>query len=172
MGTSTPLHVVNFEELVAIVAHLSSFIYLLGFFGIDYVQNFISGNDDFVEKHKGINLRDNEDGDIAAVVCNGTVASYSLESSLGDCKRTVSVRRRALEIMTGRSLDGLPLEGFDYQSILGQCCEVPVGYVQIPVGVAGPLLVNGAGPLLVNGLGQPQKGIWWPAPTEVARPFL
>ncbi|XP_057862727.1 3-hydroxy-3-methylglutaryl-coenzyme A reductase 1-like [Cryptomeria japonica] len=169
MVTSTPLHVVNFGELVAIVAHLASFIYLLGFFGIDYVQNFINGNDDFVEKVdlsippttcgiqgreeivvkkpevqlKGNTLGENEDGDIAAAVCNGTVASYSLESSLGDCKRAASVRRRALEIMTGRSLDGLPLEGFDYQSILGQCCEMPVGYVQIPVGVAGPLLVNG-----------------------------
>ncbi|GLJ22301.1 hypothetical protein SUGI_0419540 [Cryptomeria japonica] len=168
MGTSTPLHVVNFEDIVAIVAHLSSFIYLLGFFGIDYVQNFISGNDDFVEEAdinippatcgiedkeeiivkkpevqlKGINLGDNDDADIAAAVCNGTVASYSLESSLGDCKRAAYVRRSALEIMTGRSLDGLPLEGFDYQSILGQCCEMPVGYVQIPVGVAGPLLVN------------------------------
>jgi hydroxymethylglutaryl-CoA reductase (NADPH) len=169
MGSSTPLHVVNSGELVAIVAHLASFIYLLGFFGIDYVQNIISGNDDFVEKLdlkispsscgiaaqeeivvkkpdvqlKGIALGDNEDGDIAAAVCNGSVASYSLESSLGDCRRAASVRRNALELMTGRSLDGLPLEGFDYQSILGQCCEMPVGYVQIPVGVAGPLLVNG-----------------------------
>ncbi|GLJ22305.1 hypothetical protein SUGI_0419600 [Cryptomeria japonica] len=50
MRTSTPLHVVNFGELVAIVANLASFIYLLGFFGIDYVQKFITGNDDFVEK--------------------------------------------------------------------------------------------------------------------------
>ncbi|GLJ24886.1 hypothetical protein SUGI_0476000 [Cryptomeria japonica] len=173
--TSTPLHVVSFGELVAIVAQLSSFIYLLGFFGIDYVQNFISkGNDgswddftmeaDFntppttcemaakeevaVKKPevqlKGIALGDNEDGDIAVAVCNGTVASYSLESSLGDCKRAASVRRTALELMTGRSLDGLPLEGFNYESILGQCCEMPVGYVQVPVGVAGPLLLNGS----------------------------
>ncbi|XP_057862641.2 3-hydroxy-3-methylglutaryl-coenzyme A reductase 1 [Cryptomeria japonica] len=171
--TSTPLHVVSFGELVAIVAQLASFIYLLGFFGIDYVQNFINKNndgswDEFAEEDlnapttacgipakeetivkkpeiqlKGLSLGDNEDADIAAAVCNGTVASYSLESSLGDCKRAASVRRSALELMTGRSLDGLPLEGFDYQSILGQCCEMPIGYVQIPVGVAGPLLVNG-----------------------------
>jgi len=45
---------------------------------------------------------------------------------------------------TGRSLAGLPLEDFDYDAILGQCCEMPVGYVQLPVGVAGPLLLDGA----------------------------
>ncbi|KAK9269904.1 hypothetical protein L1049_025477 [Liquidambar formosana] len=45
--------------------------------------------------------------------------------------------------MTGRSLQGLPLDDFDYDSILGQCCEMPVGYVQIPVGIAGPLLLDG-----------------------------
>eukprot|EP01018_Ginkgo_biloba_P032263 Gb_06387 [translate_table: standard] len=45
--------------------------------------------------------------------------------------------------MTNKCLDGLPLEGFDYDSILGQCCEMPVGFVQILMGVAGPLLLNG-----------------------------
>ncbi|GLJ54541.1 hypothetical protein SUGI_1171380 [Cryptomeria japonica] len=125
---STP-HAVNFGELVANVAQLSSSIYLLGFFGIDYVQNFISkGNDgswddfnmeadfntppttcEMAAKEeivfrkpevqlKGIALGDNEDANIAAAVCNGTVASYSLESSLGDCKRAASVRRTALKI--------------------------------------------------------------------------
>lgn len=46
-------------------------------------------------------------------------------------------------VAAGKSLEGLPLEGFDYESILGQCCEMPVGYVQIPVGIAGPLLLDG-----------------------------
>ncbi|KAL2483608.1 hydroxy methylglutaryl CoA reductase 1 [Forsythia ovata] len=49
----------------------------------------------------------------------------------------------ALQRLTGRSLQGLPLEGFDYESILEQCCEMPVGYVQISVGIAGPLLLKG-----------------------------
>ncbi|CAL9075263.1 unnamed protein product [Musa textilis] len=40
-------------------------------------------------------------------------------------------------------MEGLPLDGFDYASILGQCCELPVGYVQLPVGIAGPLLLDG-----------------------------
>eukprot|EP01018_Ginkgo_biloba_P026575 Gb_31359 [translate_table: standard] len=173
MATSTPLHVVSLAELVAIVAQLASFVYLVGFFGIDYVQNAMVGvaNDEFegreelksidqvvpfpcsereretkqvqVQLIKGVAVGENSDEDIAAAVCNGSVASYSLESSLADCSRAASVRRRALELMTGRCLDGLPLEGFDYDSILGQCCEMPVGVVQIPVGVAGPLLLNG-----------------------------
>ncbi|KAH0747135.1 hypothetical protein KY290_008833 [Solanum tuberosum] len=58
--------------------------------------------------------------------------------------RAVSIRKEALQRITGKSLEGLlPLEGFDYESILGQCCEMPVGYVQIPVGIAGPLLLDG-----------------------------
>jgi hydroxymethylglutaryl-CoA reductase (NADPH) len=204
MTTSTPLlHVMSLGEMLAIVAQLASFIYLIGFFGIDYVQNFITTSktiggegsaawdDDFdqvrQEEEKELMspppcvrsisnqelgvavvkpyqpparqvqhqlkgegailsplLGDNEDEDIAAAVSGGKVASYSLESALGgDCRRATWVRRRALEMTTGRCLDGLPLDGFDYGSILGQCCELPVGYVQIPVGVAGPLLLDG-----------------------------
>lgn len=78
-----------------------------------------------------------------AAVVDGTLPSYSLESRLGDCRRAATIRREAVERITGRSVEGLPLEGFDYESILGQCCEMPIGYVQIPVGVAGPLLLDG-----------------------------
>lgn len=78
-----------------------------------------------------------------AAVVDGTLPSYSLESRLGDCRRAATIRREAVERITGRSMEGLPLEGFDYESILGQCCEMPIGYVQIPVGVVGPLLLDG-----------------------------
>ncbi|XP_010025658.2 3-hydroxy-3-methylglutaryl-coenzyme A reductase 1 [Eucalyptus grandis] len=84
-----------------------------------------------------------EDEEVIASVVAGTTPSYSLESKLGDCRRAAAVRREALQRMTGKSLAGLPLEGFDYESILGQCCEMPVGYVQIPVGIAGPLELDG-----------------------------
>ncbi|KAL9403225.1 hypothetical protein Peur_000197 [Populus x canadensis] len=84
-----------------------------------------------------------DDEEVIKGVVSGTIPSYSLESKLGDCKRAAAIRREALQRMTGRSLEGLPLEGFDYESILGQCCEMPVGFVQIPVGIAGPLLLNG-----------------------------
>ncbi|KAF8029201.1 hypothetical protein BT93_E1769 [Corymbia citriodora subsp. variegata] len=84
-----------------------------------------------------------EDEEVIKSVVDGTTPSYSLESKLGDCKRAAAIRREAVQRMTGRSMEGLAFEGFDYESILGQCCEMPIGYVQVPVGVAGPLLLNG-----------------------------
>ncbi|KAL2522057.1 hydroxy methylglutaryl CoA reductase 1 [Forsythia ovata] len=174
--TSTPLHVLTLYELAAILSLIASFIYLLGFFGIDFVQSFISRsshdaweleNDDgqsfildedrnihcpvpslITSKPKSMDipvtplpLKDDEE--LVKSVVSGEIPSYSLESKLGDCFKAASIRREALQRLTGRSLQGLPLEGFDYESILGQCCEMPVGYVQIPVGIAGPLLLNG-----------------------------
>uniref|UniRef100_A0A6N2K4A5 3-hydroxy-3-methylglutaryl coenzyme A reductase n=1 Tax=Salix viminalis TaxID=40686 RepID=A0A6N2K4A5_SALVM len=176
---STPLHVVTFAEIAAIVSLMASFIYLLGFFGIDFVQSFITrpshdawdledtANPSYLinEDHRLVTcpppantppipklpnpepiitpLASVEDEEIVKSVTEGTLPSYSLESKLGDCKRAAVIRREALQRITGRSLEGLPVEGFDYDSVLGQCCEMPVGYVQIPVGIAGPLLLNG-----------------------------
>ncbi|CAA2957295.1 3-hydroxy-3-methylglutaryl-coenzyme A reductase 1-like [Olea europaea subsp. europaea] len=174
--TSTPLHVLTFYELAAISSFIASFIYLLGFFGIDFVQSFTSRssndaweleNDDeqifFRDEDRKIHcpvpslitnkpesmdisvtplpLKDDEE--LVKSVVSGGIPSYSLEYKLGDCFKAASIRREALQRLTGRSIEGLPLEGFDYDSILGQCCEMPVGYVQIPVGIAGPLLLNG-----------------------------
>ena len=182
---STPLHVVTLSEIVAIVTFVASFIYLLGFFGIGFVQSFtrpshddIWGADD--EEEEDIIIKEDtrsapcaaaidclplppkapkgapapiianpvllseEDEEIIKSVVAGTTPSYALESKLGDCHRAAAIRREALQRTTGKSLDGLPLDGFDYQSILGQCCEMPIGYVQIPVGIAGPMLLDGS----------------------------
>ncbi|KAL1190023.1 3-hydroxy-3-methylglutaryl-coenzyme A reductase 1 [Cardamine amara subsp. amara] len=171
---NTPLHVVTITELGAIIALIASFIYLLGFFGIDFVQSFISraspdawdltdstDADRNFDDHRLVTCSPppitklpnpepivteslpEEDEEIVKSVLDGVIPSYSLESRLGDCKRAASIRREALQRVTGRSMEGLPLDGFDYESILGQCCEMPVGYVQIPVGIAGPLLLDG-----------------------------
>ncbi|CAH8294885.1 unnamed protein product [Eruca vesicaria subsp. sativa] len=173
---NTPLHVITVTELSALLALIASFIYLLGFFGIDFVQSSradsndadTNNNNDY-EDHRLVTCPPSggrkfvvtdppppvvtaaksdpplpdEDEEIVKSVLNGVIPSYSLESRLGDCKRAAAIRREALERLTGRSVEGLPLDGFDYESILGQCCEMPVGYVQIPVGIAGPLLLDG-----------------------------
>ncbi|XP_077210129.1 3-hydroxy-3-methylglutaryl-coenzyme A reductase 1-like [Tasmannia lanceolata] len=160
--TSTPLHLLTFSELVAIISLLASFIYLLTFFGVSFISRS-SSSDPWDEEEDFIQQRPSptpptttsltpvlpkqepisgEDAEIVDMVVSGSIPSYSLESKLGDCKRAASIRREALQITTQRSLEGLPLEGFDYETILGQCCEMPVGYVQIPVGIAGPLLMD------------------------------
>ncbi|KAL4348821.1 hypothetical protein GQ457_17G004320 [Hibiscus cannabinus] len=184
--TSTPLHLFTSSEIVAIFALIASFIYLLRFFGIDFVKSLIlrpsadvwNSEDDEEENEallgkedarkvpcgqaldcsvpaapvisfqkvfdeKPVRVTTEEDEEIVKAVVAGTIPSYSLESKLGDCKRAAAIRRESLGRLTGKSLSGLPLDGFDYDSILGQCCEMPIGYVQIPVGIAGPLLLNG-----------------------------
>ncbi|KAG2323279.1 hypothetical protein Bca4012_058771 [Brassica carinata] len=160
ISTSTPLHVVNFSEILSLIGVIASCIYLIGFLGVDFVQSVFlrSSSDDNVWDVNEINrldcslpieppresdLTSEEDEEIVKSVIDGTISSYSLETRLGDCKRAAAIRREAVQRITGKSLTGLPLEGFDYNSILGQCCEMPVGYVQIPVGIAGPLLLDG-----------------------------
>nr|AGQ04159.1 hydroxymethylglutaryl-CoA reductase [Lavandula angustifolia] len=183
---STPLHVVTLSEISAIVTFVASFIYLLGFFGIGFVQSVIiprapveDDEDDIIDFDQLMVKEDTRstpcaaapklddlkiasprpvskkseivdtvklegaDEEIVKSVVEGKIPSYALESKLGDCLRAAAIRREALQRVTGKSLDGLPLEGFNYESILGQCCEMPVGYVQIPVGIAGPLLLDG-----------------------------
>ncbi|XP_031095372.1 3-hydroxy-3-methylglutaryl-coenzyme A reductase 1-like [Ipomoea triloba] len=192
---STPLHVVTLSELAALVLLVASAIYLLGFFGIGFVQSFIyRANQDVWEVEDGSHVEQyileedrrlgpcasvrpppvrknvpvvpqhpaegatalpekpaeifspaasGDDEEIIKSIVEGKIPSYALENKLGDCKRAAAIRREALQRITGKSLAGLPLEGFNYESILGQCCEMPVGYVQIPVGIAGPLLLDG-----------------------------
>ncbi|XP_020266754.1 3-hydroxy-3-methylglutaryl-coenzyme A reductase 3-like [Asparagus officinalis] len=91
----------------------------------------------------GISIIPVEDEEIIESVVMGTTPSYSLESKLGDYKRTAGVRREALRRITGRNLNDLPLDGFDYASILSQCWEMPVGFVALPVGIASPLVLDG-----------------------------
>ncbi|XP_031094881.1 3-hydroxy-3-methylglutaryl-coenzyme A reductase-like [Ipomoea triloba] len=150
---SKPLHVVSSSEMAALLALAISLFYLLGFFAHPLQEQENEEEEEEEEeklkkkvpdvKSDPIIILSEEDEEIVKGVVEGRVPSYSLESKLGDCKRAAAIRREALERITGKSLDGLPLENFDYESILGQCCEMPVGYVQIPVGIAGPLLLDG-----------------------------
>ncbi|KAL9261351.1 3-hydroxy-3-methylglutaryl-coenzyme A reductase 1-like protein [Drosera capensis] len=189
---STPLHVVTVSEIAAMVAFLASFVYLIGFFGVDFLHSFLPSRSDLwaddEDETTTINtnkinktivkpmvkqmneqreftvaktipplppvakqqkkLEDDvmsldDDEEVVKSVVSGAVPSYSLESKLGNCFRAAKIRREALQRVSGRSMEGLPLDGFDYESILGQCCEMPVGFVQIPVGIAGPLLLDG-----------------------------
>ncbi|KAH7421479.1 hypothetical protein KP509_13G059800 [Ceratopteris richardii] len=174
--TPTPLYVLSLSDMVALIGVIASLIYLLGFFGIDYVQNFIGkasdeqwdfdGADEKFEQScshakmrnassqlvtqlkenvdlNNKTLKESSNEEIALAVSRGTVASHTLEANLGDASRAALVRKRSVELLTGRSLDGLSFEGFDYSALVGQCCEMVIGHVHVPTGVVGPLLLDG-----------------------------
>ncbi|KOM54725.1 hypothetical protein LR48_Vigan10g061700 [Vigna angularis] len=93
-------------------------------------------------------------------VVSGSVPSYALESRLGDCGRATAICCATVQRLPGRSLEGLPVQGFNYDSILRQCCEMSIRFVQIPVGVAlcsacyaFEVLLGGSSQMNNNGVG-------------------
>ena len=86
---------------------------------------------------------------------DGLLSSTALEAELKDFTRAVSIRRSVTEQREmeykgygGGSLKNVPFRGLDYSLVHGACCENVVGYIPIPVGLAGPVTVNGS-PLFV-----------------------
>ncbi|KAI6032605.1 hydroxymethylglutaryl-coenzyme A reductase-domain-containing protein [Pisolithus orientalis] len=77
---------------------------------------------------------------------NGKIAPYALEKVLGDLERAVVIRRalisRASKTKTLEYSD-VPYANYDYSRVQGACCENVIGYIPIPLGVAGPLKIDG-----------------------------
>ncbi|KAK3000432.1 hypothetical protein RJ639_021480 [Escallonia herrerae] len=82
------------------------------------------------------------------------------------CRCAAAIKREALQRITGKPLERLPLDGFNYDSILRQCCEMPVDYIQILMGIAGSPFLDGREYYVP--MARP-RGVWWPAPTGDAR---
>uniref|UniRef100_A0A6V7QS58 Uncharacterized protein n=1 Tax=Ananas comosus var. bracteatus TaxID=296719 RepID=A0A6V7QS58_ANACO len=192
--SSTPLHVVGLAEIFAIFGLVASLIYLLSFFGIAFVQSIVSSNDeedDFLlappsappqtpaapapcsllvsseSAAAAAEKMPEEDEEIAASVVAGKTPSYLLETKLGDCRRAAGIRREALRRITGRGMEGLPLDGFDYGSILGQCCELPWGTCSSPWGSRGRWCSTGGSTI---SRWRRRRVASWRAPTGAARP--
>jgi hypothetical protein len=87
------------------------------------------------------------DEEILLMIKSKTLAAHNLEKYL-PLIRAVHIRRLLLEEqlkLTKNSLssiDLLPYEHYDYSLVINQCCENVIGYVQLPVGYAGPLRVD------------------------------
>ncbi|XP_035743887.1 3-hydroxy-3-methylglutaryl-coenzyme A reductase-like [Vespa mandarinia] len=85
------------------------------------------------------------DTEIINLVQNKYIPAYQLEKAVGDMERSVGIRRLLLST-TGNFTDDLleiPFKNYDYSKVLGSCCENVIGYVPVPVGIAGPLLIDG-----------------------------
>ncbi|XP_028274513.1 3-hydroxy-3-methylglutaryl-coenzyme A reductase-like [Parambassis ranga] len=72
------------------------------------------------------------------------ILNYKLESVLENPERGVFIRREMLspKLPVPTALARLPYQGYDYSMVMGSCCENVIGYTPVPVGVAGPLLLD------------------------------
>ncbi|XP_068752576.1 3-hydroxy-3-methylglutaryl-coenzyme A reductase-like isoform X2 [Montipora capricornis] len=83
--------------------------------------------------------------EIQLLVESKTIPVHQLEKVLKDPVRAVKIRRDVMskKLPDLAGLSDLPRDNFDYSSVVGACCENVVGYMPLPVGLAGPLLLNG-----------------------------
>ncbi|EFX03602.1 hmg-reductase [Grosmannia clavigera kw1407] len=90
------------------------------------------------------------DAELVLLSLRGKIPGYALEKTLKDFTRAVKIRRsiiartKATEELTGLLDESdLPYDGYNWAQVFGQCCENVIGYMPIPVGVAGPLVIDG-----------------------------
>jgi hydroxymethylglutaryl-CoA reductase (NADPH) len=86
------------------------------------------------------------DEEIILLAQKGKIAPYGLEKILQDNDRAVRIRRALISRASATgTLESslLPFADYDYAQVIGACCENVVGYMPLPVGIAGPLNVDG-----------------------------
>lgn len=73
------------------------------------------------------------------------IKNHQIEEAIGDCNRAVRLRRTLIsqDLRRPDLFKGLSYKNYDYNNVHKVCCENVVGYTQVPVGIVGPLLVNG-----------------------------
>lgn len=105
----------------------------------------------------GANAGNNNGGDtrIHAKLRDGSLRLYELEQELSPVD-AVRVRRGFIEQETGAALDTLGKFSIDIERVVKRNCENMIGTVQVPVGVAGPIRING---------GHAQGSYWLPLAT-------
>ncbi|KAH6619327.1 3-hydroxy-3-methylglutaryl-CoA reductase [Chaetomium sp. MPI-SDFR-AT-0129] len=90
------------------------------------------------------------DEEVIALSMRGKIPGYALEKTLKDFTRAVKVRRtiisrtKATSDLTGiLERSKLPYQHYNWAQVHGACCENVIGYMPLPVGVAGPLVIDG-----------------------------
>jgi hydroxymethylglutaryl-CoA reductase (NADPH) len=90
------------------------------------------------------------DRELVELSLQGKIPGYALERTLKDTTRAVKIRR-AVVARTPVTSDTtsllesskLPYEHYNWDRVLGACCENVIGYMPLPVGVAGPIVIDG-----------------------------
>ncbi|KAJ1330861.1 hydroxymethylglutaryl-CoA reductase (NADPH) [Microdochium nivale] len=95
-------------------------------------------------------IHEMSDEEVIALSLKGKIPGYALEKSLKDCTRAVKVRRAIISRTRATSdftnlleRSKLPYQNYNWDQVLGACCENVIGFMPLPVGVAGPLVIDG-----------------------------
>jgi hydroxymethylglutaryl-CoA reductase (NADPH) len=90
------------------------------------------------------------DEEIIELSLQGKIPGYSLERALKDTTRAVKIRRAIISRTPATAEttgllenSALPYEHYNFDRVLGACCENVIGYMPLPLGVAGPLVIDG-----------------------------
>ncbi|XP_066142464.1 3-hydroxy-3-methylglutaryl-coenzyme A reductase-like [Euwallacea fornicatus] len=84
------------------------------------------------------------DKEIIMLVDTKHIPAYNLEKAVQNPERGVKVRRKivANQLKLPFVFLNMPYKNYDYTKVMGSCCENVLGYVPVPLGVAGPLLLD------------------------------
>lgn len=102
--------------------------------------------DECVSRMKDGKVRELNNNEISSLVVAGKLPLYALEKQLQNNLRAVIVRRKAIAKLANAPIlntDKLPYAHYDYDRVFGACCENVIGFMPLPVGVAGPLIIDG-----------------------------
>lgn len=90
------------------------------------------------------------DEEVVTMSMRGKIAGYALEKTLRDFTRAVKIRRSIIsrtkatsDLTSMLERSKLPYDPYNWERVFGACCENVVGYMPIPVGLAGPLVIDG-----------------------------
>ncbi|KAK8809651.1 hypothetical protein WA158_000594 [Blastocystis sp. Blastoise] len=93
------------------------------------------------------NLKTLSNEEIIKMVQAKEVPHYRLEDLLEDPLRAIEIRRKALLNSKSECIGSIPVNNWDSTSfftrVQGRNCENVIGFTPIPLGVVGPLTVNG-----------------------------
>lgn len=82
-------------------------------------------------------------GELFSAIEEGRLKLHELEKALGDANKAAEARRKYLERKLGVELRAIGSAVVDFNKAVGRNIENPIGAAQIPMGVAGPLKVEG-----------------------------
>lgn len=99
------------------------------------------------------------DTELSSLTVRGKIPGYALEKTLenpmamtrlASLTRAVKIRRVLVSRTPATSETSgllesskLPYKGYNYENVHGACCENVIGYMPIPLGVAGPMIIDG-----------------------------